>query len=77
MEHCLKFKTGAPILVKSGELTVRETRGCVGGDDFVFSHRENSTVSVPVWMVKTGLAAGQTFTFAPQLKVKRNKAPSF
>lgn len=56
---------------------MREARVGVGGDDFVFSHTENSTVSVPVWMVKTGLAAGQTSTFAPQLKVKTNKTPRF
>lgn len=43
----------------------------------MFSHAENSTVSVPVWMVKTGLAAGQTSTFAPQLKVKTNKTLRF
>lgn len=37
------------MLVKRGEWAVRETRGRVGGDDFVFSHTENSTVSVPDW----------------------------
>lgn len=58
-----------------GQLT--ETRRRVGGDDFVFSHTENSTVSVPDWMVKTGLAAGQTFAFAPQFKLKTNKPSCF
>lgn len=60
---------------KKGQLT--ETRGRVGGDDFVFSHTENSTLSVPDWMVKTGLAAGQTFAFAPQFKLKTNKPSCF
>lgn len=41
-----KLKTAAQVLVGGGgwgQLT--ETRRRVGGDDFVFSHTENSTVS--------------------------------